>query len=123
MKKIIFIASALFALAKLNAQVGINTITPDTNVVLDVRHSSKGVLLPQLTESVRTAKNASTPEGSLVYDAAKKEFFFKDKTSGEWVPLNVWRAEEKTNTDVRLVASEAGRNVSIGYSNASDAKA
>ncbi|MDR0620051.1 MAG: hypothetical protein LBG17_09155 [Bacteroidales bacterium] len=123
MKKIIFIASALFAFAEINAQVGINTVTPDENAVLDIKHSSKGVLLPQVTQSVRTAKNSSTPEGSLVYDNQKKEFFFKDKTSGEWVSLNVWRAEEGTSNNVRLVSSEAGRNVAIGYTNAADAKA
>ncbi|MDR0763276.1 MAG: hypothetical protein LBF01_02115 [Bacteroidales bacterium] len=123
MKKIIFIASALFAFATLNAQVGINTITPDTNAVLDIRHSSKGILLPQVTASVRTAKKASTPEGSLVYDKQKKEFFFKDGSLLRWTSLNAWRSDEEGNTDVRLAPSERGRNVAIGYSDAVYAKA
>ncbi|MDR1739565.1 MAG: hypothetical protein LBR45_02265 [Bacteroidales bacterium] len=120
----ILAACILFALSNANAQVGINTLTPDTNVVLDIRHSSKGVLLPKLTSSVRTARKSLAPDGSLVYDATKKQLFFKDAGVADWVLLNPWRVEEGTaGNNIRLSTYENSRNVAIGYPASTAAKA
>lgn len=65
---------ALFVLLgfQLSAQVGINTQTPNTNSVLDVVSSSKGILIPRLTDSEVTALAGKTPpNGMLIFNNTK----------------------------------------------------
>ncbi|MDR1974394.1 MAG: hypothetical protein LBQ31_06930 [Bacteroidales bacterium] len=112
--KIIVLVCASFILSVSNAQIGINTLTPDTNVVLDINHSSKGILLPRVSSGVRSATKQTAPDGSLVYDNSKKEFFYKNAgSSGDWIVLNPFTAKEGSG-DIYLSSPELGRNVSIG---------
>lgn len=48
MNKILNIGVSIFGLLAINAQVGINTTTPDAGSILDIRSSEKAVLLPRL---------------------------------------------------------------------------
>jgi hypothetical protein len=77
--------SILFALA-LNAQnVGINTTTPDNSAVLDVSATDKGMLVPRMTTTQRTAIT-SPATGLLVFDSDLKVFYFYNGTA--WTSIN-----------------------------------
>ncbi|GAB4024040.1 exosporium glycoprotein BclB-related protein [Spirosoma koreense] len=65
------------------AQIGIGTTAPDPSAQLDVRSTSKGVLLPR----VASTANVPTPaEGLLVYQTTAPVGFYVYK-SGNWVRL------------------------------------
>ncbi len=75
---------ALFALVA-NAQVGIGTISPDGSAQLDVQSTTKGVLIPRMLDSERSA--IPTPAtGLLVYQTNGTAGFYY-YTGTEWVPL------------------------------------
>lgn len=64
------------------AQVGIGTTNPDASSMLDIQSDSKGVLIPRMLTSDRTA--ITTPaNGLLVFDTDTKSFWFYN--------LNVWK--------------------------------
>ncbi len=61
----------LTTIASLRAQVGINTSTPNASAALDIVSTNKGILIPRMTTTQRTA--ISTPaEGLIVYDTTLK---------------------------------------------------
>ncbi|MHC1776283.1 MAG: hypothetical protein AB9834_12830 [Lentimicrobium sp.] len=85
------------------AQVAINTdgSAPDNSAMLDVKSSGKGILIPRLTASQRTAI-ASPAEGLLVYDTGMGGFYYYH--SGLWVSLSAavaggWVLTGNTGTD------------------------
>ncbi|HMS69026.1 MAG TPA: FISUMP domain-containing protein, partial [Saprospiraceae bacterium] len=49
------------------AQVGINTITPNAKAALDINSTSKGVLLPRMSQAQRDAIPDPIPPGLLIY--------------------------------------------------------
>ncbi|TYB74482.1 DUF3494 domain-containing protein [Bizionia saleffrena] len=53
--KSLLILLLLLVSSSLSAQVGINTITPDTSSILDVSSNSKGFLMPRLTTNQRNS--------------------------------------------------------------------
>lgn len=69
MKKIFF-AFAFLVMSFGLAQVGIGTTNPSPSAVLDIYSSSKGVLLPRLT-NVERAAIASPAQGLLIYNTSK----------------------------------------------------
>ena len=52
MKKINLIIIVIFITKITFSQVGIGTVIPDSNSILDIKSSSKGVLFPRLTRWV-----------------------------------------------------------------------
>lgn len=54
--------------------VGIGTTTPDPKAQLDIRSTSKGLLIPSMTTSQRLGIS-TPPNGLLVYDTDKNEFY------------------------------------------------
>ena len=75
MKKIIIVYFALLT-ALVNAQVGINTSTPDASAALDVESTTGGFLPPRMTQAQREAIS-SPANGLIVYQT--------DKTPGIYV--------------------------------------
>jgi BclB C-terminal domain-containing protein len=77
---------ALFALT-VHAQVGIGTITPDPSAQLDIQSPNKGLLIPRMTELIRTTGIPSPATGLLVYqtDGAAPGFYYFDGIV--WQPL------------------------------------
>ena len=68
------------------AQVGIGTITPDGNAQLDISSSTKGLLIPRVTESARVGMGAAT-NGMLVYQTdVSPGFYFRQ--GGAWIKLS-----------------------------------
>ncbi|WP_353721018.1 exosporium glycoprotein BclB-related protein [Dyadobacter sp. 676] len=74
----------LFAFAA-NAQVGVGTISPDPSAQLDVQSTTKGALIPRMTDTQRTAI-PSPATGLLVYQTNGNAGFWY-YTGTEWVPL------------------------------------
>ena len=69
---------------ELSAQsVGIGTNTPNPKAALEVNSTSKGVLIPSMTSSQRIAIT-TPPNGLMVYDTDKNEFYHYNGTG--------WRA-------------------------------
>lgn len=68
MNKIILLILAM-ASSTIAAQVGINTTAPDASSVLDVTSTTKGVLLPRIT-NLASVKNPAT--GLVIFDTNKK---------------------------------------------------
>ncbi len=92
MKKIKLILSAtlIFGCFGLNAQVGIGTQTPQTNSMLDVTSTTKGLLFPRMTTAQRTTLGTAlttTPDvkdkGMQVYDTTTNSIWYWDGTT--WV--------------------------------------
>ncbi|WP_435523643.1 hypothetical protein [Chryseobacterium indoltheticum] len=57
----------------LMAQVGINTTTPDTNSVLDIVSTTKGLLIPRLNQTQANVLAGELPaNGMLIYNTDSK---------------------------------------------------
>ncbi len=88
MKKYSFLFVLLTACISLNAQVGINTDTPDSTAALDIQSpggsDNRGILLPRMTTTQRVGIN--NPATSLmVFDTDRKLFYYFDGSF--WIPL------------------------------------
>ncbi|GGD42555.1 hypothetical protein GCM10011514_03160 [Emticicia aquatilis] len=78
--------------------IGINATSaaPNTNAMLDISSTTKGMLIPRMTTAQRNAIAATA--GLVVYDTTLKGFWFNDGTT--WQPMNPsWDTDEsKTYT-------------------------
>jgi hypothetical protein len=84
-------ATLLFILLSINmyAQVAINTdsTSPDNSAMLDVKSSTKGLLIPRLTEAERDAI-VNPAEGLLIYQTTGiYGFYFYRSDMMVWIPL------------------------------------
>jgi hypothetical protein len=82
-KLIAFAALLVIATSQLHAQVGIGTTSPDGSAILDLTTTTRGLLLPRLTQAQRLA--IGTPaNGLIVYqtDAAAGLWMY---VTGQWV--------------------------------------
>jgi uncharacterized protein (TIGR02145 family) len=77
--------SALFM--ETNAQVGIGTTSPDASALLDVNSTTKGLLVPRMTQSQREAI-ASPAAGLLVYQTSSPAGYYYYNGS-LWNLLNI----------------------------------
>jgi microcystin-dependent protein len=124
--KLLIILSLLGFTAK--AQVGVNTLDPDTTAILHIYSNTKGVLLPILDSNERAPLTAPAADGLLVYDSIEKIYYFFNRKTKEWTALNPFQTKEKNSTetersDVRLADRFNDRNVVIGKGDADvDAK-
>ena len=77
MKKISFIAivAVLFSTLLAAQSVGINTTTPHASAILDIRSSTKGMLIPRTSSTSRMAI-ANPAKGLMIYDTTTSSFFF-----------------------------------------------
>ena len=62
--------------------VGINNPSPDTNAVLDIKSTTKGILIPRL-KTVQRQGMTSPPLGLLAFDINTNSFWYYDGTS--WI--------------------------------------
>lgn len=91
MKLLLIFVLFLFSLVGLNAQVGVNTTTPDPSSMLDVTSSEKGILIPRVSLTGSTdVTTIPNPANSLfVYNTA----VVNDVIEGYYyfsVPLSKW---------------------------------
>lgn len=87
MKQFIFsLTFILLCTLSSQAQVGINTASPNASAALDVTSTTQGMLVPRMTEAQRTAI-ASPANGLLVYQTdATSGFYFYNGTA--WASLS-----------------------------------
>lgn len=83
--KFLLFISLILACFAAKAQVGIGTLTPNASAALDVQSTSKGLLVPRLTEAQRTGI-ASPAAGLIVYQTTNPTGFW-GYISGQWVRL------------------------------------
>lgn len=103
------------------AQVGINTITPDSSAILDVRSNEKGMLIPTFTTSNRYALENNQPltglaDGLLVFDTDDNRFYFWNRDISKWVVVNNWIKDytsTSANDDHIIIDLENTSNVGI----------
>jgi len=80
-----------------NAQVGINNTNPDSNSVLDLKSTTKGLLIPRMTSSERSIMSSfgNVPANSLmVFDTDLSKFVYYNSSRSKWLMLNPWSADE-----------------------------
>ena len=82
MKKILIAALLFISLYNVNAQtynnVGIGTLNPNQNAMLDVSSTTKGLLTPRMTSAEKTTLGLAmsvTEQGMLVYDTDTQTFW------------------------------------------------
>jgi microcystin-dependent protein len=119
----IFSAAAMLLAASAfsaTAQVGVNTIAPDSSALLDIRYSGAGsavgVLLPHLSAAERAAKKGAVSNGMLVFDRSEKQLYYFDSALG-WVAANPMVSVHSENgfTDIRPQnAAVNSQNMSLG---------
>ncbi|AZA76411.1 hypothetical protein EG347_02165 [Chryseobacterium sp. G0186] len=104
----------------MEAQVGINTPTPDPSSILDIVSNTKGVLLPRMTSAERNAINAPVA-GLLVFDTSMRKFSGYDGT--QWTQ-NVfgtkWETTGNSGTDpnINFLGTTDNKDLSIITNNA-----
>ncbi len=90
-KSIVLVLFALFTIHCIQAQVGINTSTPDSSAALDIQSPSggsnlRGVLFPRMTTNQRNALGLENPAQSLfVFDTDDMLFYYYD--GSRWLGL------------------------------------
>ena len=83
MKYFILIVALFFNSWCFSQSVGIGTNTPDSNSILDIKDSLRGVILPRVDSSKRTA--IPNTQGMILFDISNKYFWVNDGTN--WVNL------------------------------------
>ena len=76
---LLFTTFVLLIAGTAKAQVGIGTTTPNSNAVLDLSSTNKGLLIPRMSSTQRTGIASGTPaKGMLVFDNDSAYFFYYD---------------------------------------------
>ena len=99
-----------------NAQVGINTdgSNPDASAMMDIKSTSKGLLIPRMTTTQRT--NISSPAaGLLVFDTTTESFWFN--TAAGWLELSDGKiaAIQDADNDTKIQVEESGDEDKIRF--------
>ena len=87
---LIFLGIQTFAQAQTTGSVGVGTTTPNANAVLDVTSTTKGLLIPRLTNTERTTLTSSlttASNGLLIYNTSTLKFNYWDGT--QWKDISV----------------------------------
>ena len=105
MKNIVYIFITLFFF-QLNAQIGIGTTNPDASSILDINSTTKGVLMPRLTNTQRNAI-ATPANGLVIFNTDNNQLEYNKGTSGSpiWTPI--------ANT-ITIVSSDSGNIITTG---------
>ncbi|PLX16668.1 MAG: hypothetical protein C0597_07765, partial [Marinilabiliales bacterium] len=87
--------------------------TPDTSAILDVKSTTKGLLIPRLTTTARTELTSTAATGLLVFDTNESTFFYYN--GSEWIDLSKGQIWTVSSNYVLLTDSTA--KVGIGTYN------
>ncbi|MFD2908948.1 hypothetical protein ACFSX9_09380 [Flavobacterium ardleyense] len=120
MKKVIptlkisaWIAILLFSIQFSNAQVGINTTSPDASSMLDVTSTTKGMLTPRMTTLEKNA--ISSPANALlVYDTTLNAFSYYDLPTTKWVNMESGRNNFKRIKATDVLATVLADELAAG---------
>ncbi|MCT4581398.1 MAG: hypothetical protein N4A35_08285, partial [Flavobacteriales bacterium] len=111
--KYIFISISLLTSLNFFAQnnVGIGTLNPNPQAVLEIESSDKGVLISRLTTTARNTLGTAltnAENGMLVYDKDLTTFFYWDGPNLQWVQVGSGTGD---NWGTQVVQT-AGANIS-----------
>lgn len=76
MKNFLVILFALICSKAPSQNIGIGTAAPNANAVLEIKSSSKGILIPRMDSVAR--KNIPNTKGLMVYDTTSNNFWFNN---------------------------------------------
>jgi hypothetical protein len=111
----LFVFIAIFISISVSAQVGIGTTTPAASSMLEIVSTSKGLLIPRMTEAERIVI-ASPAEGLVVYQSNNTRGFYQ-YTSSAWLRLqagNVPGTEVSGGTARQMLTSNGTGGASWG---------
>ncbi len=112
MKRIFILLVTVFLAQTVFSQVAVNNSgnAADASAMLDVSSTSKGMLVPRMTTSQRTAIS-SPATGLLVFDTSTKSFWFYDAGVSGWMEIKASNnnstladADEDTKVEVEKTA-------------------
>lgn len=99
MRKILILFALFFVLKVASAQnIGIGTDNPNPSAALDISDSTKGILIPRMTKSKRSAIQ-NPAEGLMIYQI--------DDTSGFWF----YTGQKWTNINSKGIKGDSGVSV------------
>lgn len=114
----VLVAIVLLTL-NLNAQIGINTLAPDTTAALDIYPKANsggkmGILIPRLGETTRLSMTKAA-KGLMVYDTTNL-MFYVNLTSGipTWFAINPWVTSATASAPNAMYTHSTVTNVGIG---------
>ena len=96
MKQIFTLLAAVVLTATTYAQVGIGTTTPDASSALDITSTTKGLLIPRMTETQRDAIS-SPATGLMIYQTDGTVGFYYYNGSS-WVEVAATSKTYSVNT-------------------------
>ena len=116
MKKIFLItaSSILFLITTVAQSVGINNSTPNASAVLDIKSTTKGLLIPRMLLAQRNLI-ASPATGLLIYQTDNTAGYYYYNGSG-WVPLASGGASSNWTLNGNDIFNNNAGNVGIGTS-------
>jgi microcystin-dependent protein len=99
------------------AQIGINTITPDSSASLHIvsKPSGSGLIIPELTEAQRLAIHKPA-KGLMVFDLTANLFYMNmdTATGNNWYAINPWLTKGDASTANFMYTSPVVSKVGIG---------
>ncbi|WP_460190682.1 fibrinogen-like YCDxxxxGGGW domain-containing protein [Urechidicola sp. KH5] len=91
----------------LQAQVGINTTTPDPSSILDIQSNEAGLLIPRLAETDKASIPAPIANGLMIFNTTTEAFEFYN--NGNWYQLAT-----HITCDFAVAASTTNISVELG---------
>jgi len=102
-------AFAILSLGIANAQVGINTTSPNASAALDITSTNKGLLIPRMNATQRDA--IASPENSLlIFNTSNNTVEVYKNTCSCWVTMN-----DGGNTPANSLVNTAPTAGSLNY--------
>jgi hypothetical protein len=101
MKKTMSLLLGLAFISTVNAQVGINTTSPDPSSVLEIESNNAGILIPRLTSTERD--NISNPEVSLlIFNTTNNTYEYNSGSAVApiWSPVSYNASVKYSNSDI-----------------------
>ena len=121
MKTLFPLLTLLFFSFSLMAQVGINTTSPDSNSVLDLKSNTKGLLIPRMTTVQREGMSSvKFSQGMMVYDITLDILFVgygNGALSKIWYAMNPWKTEHRTDNNASTAHMTTMTAGSINHGN------
>jgi hypothetical protein len=123
-KKLTLLAGIIYLYACFGAvqsqSVGIGTLTPDNNAILDIKSNSKGMLIPR-TSTVSRLAIVNPAKGLLFYDTVTGSFWFHNGTAWSEISQasNVWglTGNSGTNLATHFVGTTDGQPLRFRVNN------
>ncbi len=113
MKNLLILSLLILLAITTSAQVGINSDNsePDVSAMLDIKSTTKGMLIPRMTSTQRTAIT-SPATGLLVFDTTTGSFWFYNAT--------VWTDLSSTGAPDHITDADSDTKIQVEESNDED---